>query len=57
MCDLSPRFLDFYAAAQGATPDARFGIWKDRYDFAAVPPTPQGDAIARKLLDAAWPAG
>ena len=53
--DLSPRFLDFYAAAQGLAPDERFRIWKERYDFAAVPPTPAGDAIARKLLDAAWP--
>nr|WP_144033671.1 hypothetical protein [Sphingomonas laterariae] len=53
--DLSTRFLDFYAAAQDKHPDERFRIWKDRYGFAAVPPTPQGDAIARKLLDEAWP--
>ncbi len=53
--DLSPRFLDFYQAAQGLSPDARFQVWKDRYDFAAVPPGPSGEAIARKLLDAAWP--
>lgn len=53
--DLAPRFLDFYAAAQGLAPDARFAVWKARYDFAAVPPTPAGDAMARKLLDQAWP--
>ncbi|WP_372785304.1 hypothetical protein [Phenylobacterium sp.] len=53
--DLGPRFLDFYRAAQGASPDARFAIWQDRYGFAATPPTPQGDAMARKLLDEAWP--
>ena len=53
--DLSPRFLDFYAAAHGLAPDARFTAWQDRYGFAAVPPTPQGDAVARRLLDAAWP--
>ncbi len=53
--DLSPRFLDFYAAAQGLAPDVRFAVWQDRYGFAAVPPTPQGDAVARRLLDAAWP--
>ncbi len=53
--DLSPRFLDFYTAAQGASPDERFRIWKDRYDYAATPPTPEGDAVARRLLDAAWP--
>ena len=52
--DLSPRFLDFYAAAHELAPDARFAVWQDRYGFAAVPPTPQGDAVARRLLDAAW---
>lgn len=52
--DLSPRFLDFYAAAQGKTPDARFAEWRARYGFAAVPPTPAGQAVARKLVDAAW---
>ena len=52
--DLSPRFLGFYAAAQGLAPDARFAVWQDRYGFAAVPPTPQGEAVARRLLDAAW---
>ena len=53
--DLSPRFLDFYVAAQGLAPDARFAVWQDRYGFAAVPPTPKGEAVARRLLDAAWP--
>jgi len=54
--DLSPRFLAWYAAAKDA-PDAdtRFKLWKALYDFAAVPPTPQGDAIARRLVDGAWP--
>jgi hypothetical protein len=53
--DLSPQFLDFYAAARDMAPDARFQTWREMYGFAAVPPTPQGDSIARKLLDAAWP--
>lgn len=55
--DLTPRFLAFYRAAQAqhADPDTRFSLWKQDYGFAAVPPTPQGDAIARRLLDAAWP--
>lgn len=53
--DLSPRFLDFEKAAVGSSPDERFAIWKKRYGFAAVPPTPEGDAMARKLLDEAWP--
>lgn len=54
--DLSPRFLAFYQAARTA-PDAeaRFRLWQELYGFAAVPPTPEGRAMARRLLDAAWP--
>jgi hypothetical protein len=52
--DYSPRFLDFYQAAKGADAEARWALWKDRYEFAAVPPTPEGQAIARRLLDNAW---
>lgn len=55
--DLSPRFLDFYrtAIADGASPDRRWEIWKEKYDFAAVPPIAAGQAIARQWLDEAWP--
>lgn len=54
--DLSPRFLDFYAAARSEPdPDRRFALWKSKYGFAAVPPGPQGEAISRELLDEAWP--
>jgi hypothetical protein len=53
--DLTPRFLDFYRAAQDLAPDARFTLWKRRYDFAAVPPTPEGEVLARRMLDEAWP--
>jgi hypothetical protein len=52
--DLSPRFLDFYQAAANADPDMRWKLWQEKYDFAAVPPTPEGTKIARELLDAAW---
>lgn len=55
---LAPKFLAFHEAAQSAadrSPDARWRLWKEKYDFAAVPPTPEGDAIARRMLDAAWP--
>lgn len=52
--DLSPRFLDFYAAARDADPETRWALWERKYDFAAVPPTPEGQKIARQLLDAAW---
>jgi hypothetical protein len=55
--DLTPKFLTFYrtASATHPGPDARFELWKRDYGFAAVPPTPDGDAIARRLLDKAWP--
>jgi hypothetical protein len=54
--DLSPQFLAFYAAARDEPdPDKRYALWKQLYGFAAVPPTPQGEAMARKLLDDGWP--
>lgn len=55
LVDLSPRFLDFWAAAKDERdPDRRFALWKEKYGFAAVPPGPHGDEIARKLLASAW---
>ncbi len=54
--DLTPRFLTFYAAARHEpNPEQRWVSWQTRYAFAAVPPTPAGQAMARQLLDAAWP--
>lgn len=54
--DLSPRFLVFYDSARTASldPSARWAMWKRLYGFAAVPPTPFGDSLARRLLDSAW---
>jgi hypothetical protein len=54
--DLSPRFLAFYDSATAADLDAsqRWLMWKRLYGFAAVPPTPFGDSLARRLLDGAW---
>jgi hypothetical protein len=54
--DLTPKFLAFYdeAKKENALPDRRWEIWKKDYDFAAIPPTPEGQQIARKLLDDAW---
>jgi len=54
--DLSRKFLSFYDAASAGnlSENARWLLWKRSYDFAAVPPTAQGDSIARKLLDNAW---
>jgi hypothetical protein len=55
--DLSQKFLDFYetAAQTNATPDERWKLWKEKYDYAAVPPIPAGQQMARQQLDAAWP--
>lgn len=50
-----PRFERFYADAKGLDEAARWTLWKKEYGIAAVPPTAQGDALARKQLDAAWP--
>ena len=54
--DLTPRFLAFYDAARAAPDaDARFALWTEHYGFAAVPPGPRGDEMARRLLDQGWP--
>jgi hypothetical protein len=55
--DITPKFLAFWraATAEPLSADERFALWKKLDGFAAVPPTPEGDRIARKLLDAAWP--
>ena len=55
--DITPKFLSFYneAVKQNASEQERWDLWKKIYHFAAVPPTPQGDSIARELLDNAWP--
>ena len=55
--DLTPKFLKFYdeAIREKASPERRWELWKKDYDFAAVPPTPEGEEIAKKLLKDAWP--
>jgi hypothetical protein len=54
--DLTSRFLAFYDSARSrhADPDLRWELWRRLYHFAAVPPTPFGDSLARHLLDSAW---
>ena len=51
-----PRFETFYAhaTAKPVDADARFALWQKEDGLAAVPPGPDGDAMARQLLDAAW---
>ncbi len=55
--DLTSRFLDFYRAARspGVGPEERWTLWRERYGFAAVPPTAQGMAQARRQLEESWP--
>jgi hypothetical protein len=56
LVDLTPRFMAFHGAAKGiADPAARFALWQEHYGFAAVPPGPQGEQMAREMLDEAWP--
>ena len=50
-----PKFEKFHADAKGLDESARWTLWKKEYGIAAVPPTAQGDVLARKQLDAAWP--
>lgn len=54
--DLTPKFLQFYGQArqEHAEEAQRWKLWKKLVDFAAVPPTPEGDQMARKMLDSAW---
>lgn len=54
--DRTPRFLAFYdaAIAEAAGPQRRWELWKEHYDFAALPPVPERDSLARELLDGAW---
>ncbi|MGN6516487.1 MAG: hypothetical protein ACTHLR_11690 [Rhizomicrobium sp.] len=51
-----PRFETFYreASVKPLDADTRFKLWQKDDGLAAVPPGPDGDAMARKLLDAAW---
>ncbi len=54
--DKVPAFEQFYkkATAHPLSPDARWDMWQKDYGIAAVPPGPDGQKMARKLLDGAW---
>ncbi|NGX16574.1 hypothetical protein [Wenzhouxiangella sp. XN24] len=55
--DLTPRFMSFYSQAIDVDDlDARFQLWKEHYDFVALPPgLPDRDERAREMLDRVWP--
>ncbi|WP_040225548.1 hypothetical protein [Bhargavaea cecembensis] len=54
--NLVPKFLDFYRLAnkEDIDEDKRWALWKELYDFAAVPPGEEGQAMAKKLVEGAW---
>lgn len=51
-----PKFMKFYHAANSRhlDPVQRWALWEKDYGIAAVPPTPQGKALAHKRLDKVW---
>jgi hypothetical protein len=54
--DLSRKFLVFFDSAS-KTPldrDTRWALWQRLYGFAARPPGPFGDTLARRLFEGAW---
>lgn len=54
--NLIPKFLHFYKQANKdcIKEDERWAMWKELYNFAAVPPGEEGLAMAKKLLNNAW---
>ncbi|WP_405230152.1 hypothetical protein [Lentisalinibacter sediminis] len=55
--DWTPRFLAFYETAKHLDKDAdRFAVWKDMYDFVALPPgLSDRDKLAQRMLASSWP--
>lgn len=53
--NLAPKFLNFYEKAKGKDVSCIWDIWKENYNFAAVPPGEQGEQMAKELLMNAWP--
>ncbi|MUV38814.1 hypothetical protein JNUCC1_02685 [Lentibacillus sp. JNUCC-1] len=53
---LVPEFLEFYKKAEreGIDSEQRWKLWKEYYNFAAVPPGKEGEKLARVLLDESW---
>jgi hypothetical protein len=54
--NLVPKFLKFYEKANIDSVDneVRWSLWKEHYNFAAIPPGEEGKKLARLLLDEAW---
>lgn len=54
--NLVPKFLSFYELANKSNNDkaTRWELWKEHYNFAAMPPGEEGQTMAVKLLEDAW---
>lgn len=52
--DRSKKFMEFYNAAKDKDEAQVWAIWKEKYNFAAVPPGEQGQEMAKQLLKDAW---
>ena len=50
------KFVHFYreATASSMSADERWVLWQKDYGLAAVPPTPMGQTLAHRQLDAVW---
>jgi len=49
-----PKFLNFYEKAKGKENENIWDLWKEHYNFAAVPPGEQGQKMAKEMLMGAW---
>nr|WP_289037033.1 DUF2268 domain-containing putative Zn-dependent protease [uncultured Allobacillus sp.] len=51
-----PKFITFYekATKQKCTKEERWKLWKEHYNFAAIPPGSDGEKLAKELLEHAW---
>ncbi|WP_168193876.1 DUF2268 domain-containing putative Zn-dependent protease [Lysinibacillus sp. SGAir0095] len=56
LINLIPKFLDFYERAnlEWLDDEERWKLWKENYNFAAVPPGEEGQKIAKSLFYGAW---
>lgn len=56
VADMTSRFMSFYEQAKDYdSAEKRFELWKERYNFVALPPgLSDRDARAREMLDDAW---
>jgi len=48
------KFLTFYQLAKDCDEHRVWELWKEHYNFAAVPPGEQGEKMAQELLKNAW---